>query len=149
MKDYKVRQKIYHVNASITGHKDDLETIARTEKIEHKADFQEIVDCTIAHFRTEQPNLIYPCKSYFVALIYAKLLEKHFKEPFLDSLRDPDLLYGNDKYFLPYGIAYQVYDAVIAEVGEVLDRIANDDLACLPSQVKSTVGYFREEFQVT
>lgn len=82
-------------------------------------------------------ELIYPAKSYFVAIIYAKLLEKYFEEPFYESLSNSNLL-PDDKYFVPYTKATHIYDKVLEKIGNPLSY---------PSTQK-TISYFKEEYLI-
>lgn len=136
MKEWKVRQHLYHRTAEITDVHPfvDLSTDA-------------IVDDVVEYFTIEQgKRLVYPAKSYAVALIYATLLEQHFGEDFFEALSDPLLLYGNDRWFVPYTQARDVYDSVLLRVPrEILASIET----CPYSQVRATVAYFKQEFLVT
>ena len=91
---------------------------------------------TVVRFFEEGSELLYPAKSYFVAIVYAKLLEKHFGVPFMDALNMDDLL-PDDKWFLPYKKAKVIYDGVLAGIPE--------DFLKLPS-TKKTTAYFMQEF---
>ena len=83
-------------------------------------------------------ELEYPAKSYFVAIIYAKLLEKFFHVNFYVALSQPDLL-PDDISFVPYEKGKNVYDAVLRQLP--LNYIN------LPS-VQKTKRYFMEEFLI-
>lgn len=50
-----------------------------------------VEDQVVDFFLTES-ELIYPAKSYFVAIVYAKCLEKYFGGSFFEYLNDPELL---------------------------------------------------------
>ncbi len=91
----------------------------------------------IKFFKT-QSELVYPAKSYFVAIVYAKCLEKYFAQDFYNSLDDPELLV-DDKYFKPYSEALETYN-------NILDGIGTNILE-YPSTEK-TVNYFKKEFLV-
>lgn len=91
---------------------------------------------TVVRFFEEGSELLYPAKSYFVAIVYAKLLEKHFGVPFMDALNMDDLL-PDDKWFLPYRKAKVIYDGVLTGIPE--------DFLKLPS-TKKTTAYFMQEF---
>lgn len=96
-----------------------------------------LVDIVVSFFETES-LLIYPAKSYFVAIVYAKLLEKYFIVPFLEALNFNDLL-PDDKWYVPYLKDKYVYD-------NILNKIPKDFLS-LPSTRKTT-EYFKEEFLI-
>ena len=53
----------------------------------------------IVSFFIKDSKLIYPSKSYFVALVYAKMLEKHFGVDFYAALEDTELL-PDDIFFV-------------------------------------------------
>ncbi len=132
--EYKLRQEMYHSLYPVDdrigegGHPwayciDDDDRLV-----------QDIVD----YFTVEISHvLLYPSKSYAVAVIYAKLLNKHFGIPVLEALKDPKLLYDNDRFFVPYeaGGSAEIYNRVLL-------KPINWDLP----QVKTTVQYFMKEF---
>lgn len=83
-----------------------------------------------------------PVKSYAVAIVYARLLEKRFGEHFIEALNYPDLLLG-DRYFSRYCDDWRTYDSVFALLRErKLWDFENNNLP----QVKATVSYFKKEF---
>ena len=90
----------------------------------------EIVDFFISGSR-----LIYPAKSYFVAIVYAKLLECYFNENFYDCLDDEGLL-PDDSFFVPYNRNRNVYNAVLSKIGDPLGYKA----------AEKTKEYFYQEF---
>ncbi len=132
--EYKLRQEMYNNlyqiddRIGLDGHPwayciDDDERLV--------ADILEYFTIEISHV------LLYPSKSYAVAVIYAKLLNKYFGIPVLEALKDPHLLYDNDRFFVPYraGGSADIYNRVLLQP-------INWDLP----QVKTTVNYFMEEF---
>ena len=82
-------------------------------------------------------QLIFPAKSYFVAIIYAKCLERYFGIDFYEALDTEDLLV-DDKYFLPYSQNSMVYDIILEKVGDIWGY----------KSIEPTVRYFREEFLI-
>lgn len=135
MKDYKVAQEYYH----------------RMTPPDEIGDFNcgffmvadhAIAETTIEYLTKEYPHadlLPQPTKTYAVALIYAKLLEKHFSEDFYEVLSDPDLLYGNAKWFVPYSPeTARTYDRIIKAVPEIIRPEI--------SQTQATITYFEKEF---
>jgi len=88
--------------------------------------------------------LVYPEKSYAVAMVYAKLLEKYFGENFYEVLDDQDLLLG-DKYFVRYSKNKEWYDKLIATMDEW--KLWDFENSKLP-QVQATITYFKKEFQL-
>lgn len=89
----------------------------------------------IVDFFISGSKLIYPAKSYFVAIVYAKLLEKHFDENFYDCLDDEGLL-PDDYFFVPYNRNRNVYNAVLSRIGNPLEYKA----------AEKTKEYFYQEF---
>ena len=89
----------------------------------------------IVDFFISGSKLIYPAKSYFVAIVYAKLLEKHFDENFYDSLDNKELL-PDDYFFVPYNRNRNVYNAVLSRIGNPLEYKA----------AEKTKEYFYQEF---
>lgn len=92
----------------------------------------------VVYFFYNGSLLEYPAKAYFVAIVYAKMLEIHFGIPFLEALSEPDLLI-EDKWFVPYQEAKDIYDKII-------ENIPNEFIQ-LPSTNK-TIQYFMEEFLI-
>ena len=129
--EYKLRQEMFHHLFKPDDRIEDHNWLYRYSTIE-----QLVVDIT-DYFTIPVETLLYPSKSYAVAIIYAKLLRKYFVVPVLESLMDENLLYGNDRFFEPYsvGFASEVYNRVI-----FLPFDEN-----LP-QVAKTIEYFKQEF---
>jgi len=107
MKEWKARQKAYHLTTELF--KDDLNRVDITFS-------EDIVEDALMHFNEKVDEWIYPAKSYVVAICYAKWLERDFDEDFYETLDDRDLLYGNDPYFVPYSEDEKTYDAILAEL---------------------------------
>ena len=95
-----------------------------------------VEDQVVDFFLTES-ELIYPAKSYFVAIVYAKCLEKYFGGSFFEYLNDPELL-PDDTYFKVYTQDKSTYDNIINRIGDIWQY---------PSICK-TVNYFKKEFLI-
>ncbi|TFG95661.1 hypothetical protein E4H12_12840 [Candidatus Thorarchaeota archaeon] len=97
---------------------------------------------TVSYFEQDWPDIVQPCKSYAVALVYARLLERYFNEDFITVLSDPELLF-KDKHFVPYSANSALYDQLISMMTyrELWDFESNPI-----SQVQTTVRYFKKEF---
>lgn len=95
-----------------------------------------VEDQVVDFFLTES-ELIYPAKSYFVAIVYAKCLEKYFGGSFFEYLNDPELL-PDDTYFKVYSQDKSTYDNIINRIGDIWKY---------PSICK-TVNYFKKEFLI-
>lgn len=104
---------------------------------EIKMNNKQLVD-TVVDFFNNGSKLIYPAKAYFVAIVYAKMLEKHFNIPFYEGLSQDDLLI-EDKWFIPYKKSQDTYDAIIKQIPE--------NFLTLKSTEK-TRQYFSEEFLI-
>ena len=89
----------------------------------------------IVDFFISGSKLIYPAKSYFVAIVYAKLLECYFNKNFYDCLDDEGLL-PDDSFFVPYNRNRNVYNAVLSKIGDPLEYKA----------AEKTKEYFYQEF---
>lgn len=130
--EWKIRQEIYHrLN---TEYSDDLndKDVVLTDNI---------VDDAVRYFYERDIGWIYPSKSYMVGICYAKWLSEEFGGDPLDYLNDPDLLYGNDPYFVTYNEDKENYDKILKEIqGWNFEPTLG---MCL--DVK---GYFTEEFQL-
>lgn len=97
-------------------------------------DYDNIINNVIKFFETES-ELVYPAKSYFVAIVYSKCLEKYFNIPFYESLDYEDLLF-DDKYFVKYSDNNDVYDKIIEKIGDIWQY----------KSIDKTVEYFKKEF---
>ena len=91
----------------------------------------------IVSFFIKGSELIYPAKSYFVALVYAKMLEKYFGVDFYTALEDKELL-PDDIFFVTYNNNREIYDSVLKTIGNPLDYEA----------AEKTKKYFYQEFMV-
>ena len=131
MKEWKIRQEIFHrLNID---HDDDLSL--------HNVEVRdEIVENAIKYFTTTELGWIYPAKSYVVAICYARWLNQHFGEDFYESLNDPELLHGNDPYYVPYEQDKDTYNMILNAVGFNF----NEDIGIIPD-VKM---YFLKEFDL-
>jgi|TARA_B000000565_G_scaffold255349_1_gene235721 hypothetical protein len=87
-------------------YKDDLEGVP----INFRPDT--VVEDALLHFNIKVHDWIYPAKSYFVAICYAKWIEKDFKEDFYTVLDDADLI-PKDPYFRRYSQDKETYDAIL------------------------------------
>ena len=104
----------------------------------------EIADSVIEFF-VEGSALVYPPKSYFVAIVYAACMLKYFPEHFKDivePLKCVDLL-DNDDFFRPYiSRTAPIYNKVLQwlerERTEILDY----------ASTMKTHNYFRAEFLI-
>ncbi|MEE2671828.1 MAG: hypothetical protein VYA54_08960 [Bdellovibrionota bacterium] len=136
MKDYKVKQLIYKKTVCAD---DDLSEIDHTVLDMGE---EELVKYACQYF-VEDSKVIFPAKSYAVAVIYAKLISKYFNEDFFDVLGDQDLFIGTDKFFRPYNEQKEVYN-------QIVDFLIQHDLVNFEesniSQVLKTVDYFKAEF---
>ena len=97
---------------------------------------QELVDMVIKFFKTES-QIIYPAKSYFVAIVYAYYISKYFKEDFYSVLNNEDLL-PDDMFFVPYKVTPTVYDNILYEIGDIEQY----------ESIKKTLQYFKQEFLI-
>lgn len=107
MQEWKIRQQYFHM----MNHefKDDLNNV----EIRLSND---IVDDAVRHFQEYVNEWIYPAKSYVVAICYAYWISIDFNEDFYELLNDPELLAGNDPYFVPYEEDKYTYDEIIDQV---------------------------------
>ena len=126
--DYKERRKLsYLINTF-----DDI----GLDYIYIKQSKEDLIKLIIKFFNTES-LLIYPAKSYFVAIVYAKCIEKYFHINFYDALNDEELL-PDDKYFKTYNESKDIYDKVL----ESIDNIYKYD------SIDKTVKYFKQEYLI-
>lgn len=113
MKKWKLNQQIYH--KLVKNHADDL------TKLDIQYD-NNIVENTVSYFKGETTGIIYPAKSYFVGICYAKWLQQDFGDDFTQVLDDADLLFRNDPHFKPYSLAKEAYDRILDTVGLNFDE---------------------------
>ena len=126
--DYKERRKLsYLINAF-----DDIDL----DYIYIKQSKEDLVKLIIKFFNTES-LLIYPAKSYFVAIVYAKCIEKYFHINFYDALNDNELL-PDDKYFKTYDESKDIYDKVLESIGDIYQY----------GSIDKTVKYFKQEYLI-
>lgn len=130
--EWKIRQEVYHrLNTDFTDDLNDKEIIIS----------QDIVGDAVRYFYERDIGWIYPAKSYMVGICYAKWLSEEFGGDVLEYLNDPELLYGNDPYFLPYNDDKETYDSILSKIQ---GWNFNPSLGMCPD-VKE---YFTEEFQL-
>lgn len=137
MKEWKIRQEVYHRLNPETPDMygpDDIEMMTDTDP-------QSITAMVARYLQGYVPEkVIYPAKSYFVAIVYARLLRDHFGEdPYL-VLEDPNLLHGNDPYFKTIHNDGGVYMSVINAFGWDFDLTLGE--------IPDVAEYFREEFML-
>ena len=126
--DYKERRKLsYLINAF-----DDI----NLDYIYIKQSDEDLIKLIIKFFNTES-LLVYPAKSYFVAIVYAKCIEKYFHINFYDALSDKELLV-DDKYFKPYLESKNIYDKVLESIGDIYQY----------DSIDKTVKYFKQEYLI-
>lgn len=98
---------------------------------------QDLIKQVVTFFKTES-KLIYPAKSFFVAIVYAKCLEKYFKQDFISSLSDSELL-PDDIDFIPYNEKTKdIYDAILERIGDIWKY----------KSIEKTENYFKQEFLI-
>jgi hypothetical protein len=61
----------------------------------------------------------YPGKSYIVAIIYATMINRVYGDDFFKLLDDPDLLYGQDDFFVPYSKDKETYDSILEQLKSI------------------------------
>lgn len=132
---HKILQDIYYSLHASDQFDDDIEQLGYEEQS------QISYNCLRQWFEHDAP-LTFPAKSINVAVIYARLLEHHFKCPAIEYLQDPSLLHGNDRFYQPYERYQEFYDLMLIHV--TYDSI----MASTNPSVKKTVAYFNQEFMV-
>lgn len=128
MKEWKVRQEVYHrLN---TEHADDLNKmeIIMTDKVVEEA---------IDYFRNKK-GWVYPSKSFMVAICYSRWLYERWGETPMTYLDDPNLLYSNDPYYVPYSEAKEIYDEILRNITWHFD--------VTQGMVPDVWEYFKKEF---
>ena len=129
MKEWKIRQEIYHRLNRV--YDDDLNKVDIVFR-------ENIVDEALRHFKERVDEWIYPAKSYFVAICYASWLAEDFNEDFYELLDDEMLLAGNDPYFVVYSNDRDTYDAILKDIQLPL---------AMTGMVPDVRGYYEDEFK--
>lgn len=123
----------------------EFDDVGLEREVLNSATDDEIADHVIEFF-VEGSALVYPPKSYFVAIVYAACMCKYFPEHFKDivePLKCYDLL-DNDDFFRPYSNqTSNIYNKVLQWIERERVEVLN-----YASTVK-THNYFKEEFLVT
>lgn len=132
MKEWKIRQEIYHrLNKIFSDDLNDKE-ITMTE---------DVIGNAVKYFEDVDGGWIYPSKSYMVAICYAKMLSENFGGDPIEYLNDPDILYGNDPHFVTYNEDIKTYD-------KILESIGGWNFDKTKGMVPDVEKYFREEFLI-
>ncbi len=113
MNEWRVRQEVYHRLRE--ENPDDLNNIdiQMTENVVEEA---------IDYFKTKNKGWIYPAKSYMVGICYSKWLSERFGDTPLSYLDNPNLLYSNDPFFVPYSEDKETYDKILETVTWDFDK---------------------------
>lgn len=138
MEDWKVRQEIYHrLNTEHPDQygQDDIQMMQFTDVA--------TITATVSRYMAGwiPEKVIYPAKSYFVAIVYARLLRDYFDVNPLRVLNDPDLLHNNDPYFVPYEKDITIYDAIL--------NVYTWDFDITKGEIPDVANYFYQEFQIS
>ena len=131
MEEWKIRQNLYHRLTQV--HDDDLNTKDIIVS-------NNVLGNAIQYFKNRDIGWIYPAKSYMVAICYARWLAKEFGGRPLEYLDDPELLYGNDPYFVEYSRDPQTYHQILNVISWEFD----ESLGMVPD----VYGYFKDEFMI-
>ena len=106
---YKDFQRLY--NELVPDHSDAFDKMDWVED-------EELVYNALKYFDSASFPLIYPAKSYAVAIIYAYKIKEVYGIPILTSLDDPELFLGQDPYFVPYSADKDTYISILAHLQE-------------------------------
>jgi len=141
MEEWKVRRSLYEVIHEGKRWTDDLELIG--DYNDDRTDPEEIIQDATNYFLTHSSTMKYPGKSYAIAIQFASWIEDVFGDDFYKTLSDPTLL-PNDRYFVPYMEAQEIYDKIL-EGADVINDIKDEISLELP-YLNQTKNYFFEEF---
>ena len=104
----------------------------------------EVADQVIEFF-VSGSDLIYPCKSYFVAIVYADCILRYFKgryDDITEPLKCEDLVIDDD-FFVPYNEkSCKIYNKILQWLET--ERKPLDEYF----STEKTIKYFKEEFLV-
>lgn len=107
---YKEYQQLY--DSLVTEHPDDFANMQIVED-------PELVENALHYFKEATWPLIYPAKSYAVAIIYATKLNEIYGVDIEAVLSDPDLFMGQDPYFVPFGEDPDTYREIIRRLKDI------------------------------
>lgn len=96
------------------------------------------IEKQVIQFFYSESKLVYPAKSYYVAIIYAYLLSEYFGQDFYEMLNRQDLLNYDDKHFITYLNDKQTYDIILKEIYNKLSTL----------DISDTSTYFYKEFLI-
>lgn len=113
---YKDYQRLY--NQLVTDHPDDFSNMQIVEDVE-------IVKNALHYFKEATFPLIYPAKSYAVAVIYAVKLNELYGVDIYETLSDSDLFLGQDPFFVTYTQDPESYDRIMDELSHMPDWISS------------------------
>jgi len=112
MKDWKIRQEMYHrLSSDLSDDLNSKDIIYRDHRI-----LKDIDDYIM--LPKEETGWVYPAKSYVVAVYYAYWLSLDFGEDFYELLDDESLLYNNDPHFVKYSDDPIIYNLFIENLGQ-------------------------------
>ena len=130
MKDWKIIQEVYHrLNPEHTDDAENFDIVIS----------EDIVNNAVKYFQTTDIGWIWPAKSYMVGICYAKWLSEIYGGDPFEYLEEPDLLYGNDPYYVSYSTDPNTYHLVLNQI----DSWEFDSNAGVVPQVRH---YFDLEF---
>ena len=141
MKEHYIRQQMFHTVEQTDDWLEDLDYIEELELSD-----EQLIMAITTYFLTPIKVMTFPAKSYAVAIIYSLLLQKYFSVPFFESLDDDNLLYGTDKYFVPYHKSKKIYDHVLYNLLNLNKHNILDE--SIP-QIQATIQYFKKEFYIS
>jgi hypothetical protein len=125
--------------------KDYGDNIDKLDYLEQHLSEKDLINEIFNYFLRQQDQLIFPAKSYAVAIIYSRLIEKYFGTPLLESLNDSNLFWETDRFFTPYAEKKIVYDHVM----RMLDQYQLWDFEeSRIENVLKTVYFFKQEFSI-
>lgn len=84
-------------------------------------------------------RLVYPPKSYFVAIVYEFCMQKYFH---VAGMLNADDLLDKDEFFVPYYKKPEVYNRILSELYLRDIRIFGNP------HIEKTINYFKQEFLI-
>lgn len=129
---YKEYQYLYRDLVQV--HEDD---ISKVESVTTENTLEEKLRGALEYFKAKSLPIIYPGKSYGVALVYAMNIERDYGIPLRKTLNDPELFLGDDQFFVPYDQDPETYEALIQQLQ---DRPTSDVIAS--GWAKQTSHYY-------
>lgn len=110
MREYEYRRTVFYQTRDGFSFPDEHKNFNIT------VDQETIVQNAVNYLVHGTDYLLFPGAARAVAIAAADFISREFNEDFFDVLNDPNLMHGNDPYFVPYEKDKETYDEIIKAV---------------------------------